>query len=43
MTFIVLCIAVYVIALGYVLITAVRRPDEFKEAVNELIDDMLDI
>lgn len=41
MMFIGICFVVWIIAFGYIITTAIRRPSEFKEAVNSLLDDLL--
>lgn len=43
MVFIGICFVAWIIAFGYIVITAIRRPSEFKEAVDSLLDDLLDI
>lgn len=43
MMFIGICFAAWIIAFSYIVIMAIRRPSEFKEAVNSILDDLLDI
>lgn len=39
--FIIGCLILYIGAILYLIITAIRHPNEFKASVNELLDELL--